>query len=147
MPGTTPPQNADVHVAAPAERPARFRLEGLRRWWSDGTLLSGMSTSVVTPPAAAARVAVLEAFPVGAARLVDVDVGVDQPRQYNVCADVCLRHSYWSVVVFADRDDAPGADVDRRRPHAVGEHDPLAANDQGHSGYTAVDVTVSAWPQ
>ena len=42
-------------------------------------LLSGMSTSVVTPPAAAARVGGLEALPLGAPGLVDVHVRVDQP--------------------------------------------------------------------
>ncbi len=50
--------------------------------------LSGMSTSVVTPPAAAARVAVVEALPLGAARLVDVDVAVDEPGRDHQVADV-----------------------------------------------------------
>ena len=43
-----------------------------------------MSTMVVTPPAAAARVAEREALPLGAARLVDVHVRVDQPGQQDL---------------------------------------------------------------
>ena len=45
-----------------------------------GIEFSGMSTIVVTPPAAAARVARGEALPLGAARLVDVHVAVDEAR-------------------------------------------------------------------
>ncbi len=43
-----------------------------------------MSTIVVTPPAAAARVAVVEALPLGATGLVDVHMGVDQPGQQHL---------------------------------------------------------------
>jgi hypothetical protein len=46
-------------------------------------LLSGMSMIVVTPPAAAAAVAVA-ALSFGAARLVDVHVGIDQARQQHL---------------------------------------------------------------
>ena len=50
-----------------------------------------MSTSVVTPPAAAARVACVEAFPVGAPGIVDVDVRVDEPGQDDQLAGVDRR--------------------------------------------------------
>ena len=52
-------------------------------------LFSGMSTSVVTPPAAAARVAVAKPSHSVRPGLVDVDVRVDQPRQqHHVVAEL-----------------------------------------------------------
>ena len=47
---------------------------------------------------------VLEAFPLGSARLVDVHVGVDEAGQHDVCAGVQLRHACRAV------------DVSRRQP-------------------------------
>ena len=86
-----------------------------------GMLLSGMSTSVVTPPAAAARVACLEPFPVGAARIVDVDVRVDEPgHARRARRRRCRRTPARPVgVVRSIADDAAVVDVDRRRAHAV----------------------------
>ena len=73
-------------------------------------LLSGMSTIVVMPPAAAARVAVVEAFPLGAARLVDVHVRVDEPGHHDEIAGIDdLRASAAVSSYAADR-------VDARRP-------------------------------
>ncbi len=51
-----------------------------------------MSTSVVTPPAAAAAGRGGEPFPVGVSRLVDVNVAVDQPRRDHPRAEVLDRH-------------------------------------------------------
>ena len=107
----------DVDMAAPARgarlasKPATVVVAGM--------LLSGMSTSVVTPPAAAARVAVLEAFPVGPARIVDVDVGVDEAR--GARPDRRRRRrarrpgGRGALAIAAIR---PSRDEDRRRPDA-----------------------------
>ena len=101
---------ADVDVALARGRRA-LGLERLRRSWSAGMLLSGMSTSVVTPPAAAARVAVVEAFPIGAAGLVDVDVRVDEPGHDDEIAGVDLAHACWPIAVLADRRRSVRRDV------------------------------------
>ena len=50
-----------------------------------------MSTSVVIPPAAAARVAVAKPFPLGAPRLIDVHVSIDQARQDDPISHVLDR--------------------------------------------------------
>ena len=55
LPGTAPPQNPTSTRAGRPRRPAFGQRRGRRR---RRQLFSGMSTSVVTPPAAAARVAV-----------------------------------------------------------------------------------------
>ena len=91
-----------------------------------GMLLSGMSTIVVTPPAAAARVARGEALPLGAAGLVDVHVGVDQPgQQHLVVGEVDRRRGAVEVRLDRlDRDDRAvlhaddAAHLARRADHA-----------------------------
>ncbi len=57
LPGTAPPQKPTSTASWPAGGRAAWRA-GPRRVVVGGTELSGMSTSVVTPPSAAARVAV-----------------------------------------------------------------------------------------
>ena len=82
-----------------------------------------MSTIVVTPPAAAARVALLEALPLGAAGLVDVHVGVDQAGQQHLVVGQLDRPRRRERAVRLDRDDHPVPDADVARQLASrGDH-------------------------
>ncbi len=82
--GTAPPQNATSTWHCPA---AAFRLTcSAATSTVGGSEFSGMSTIVVTPPAAAARGGRGEALPLGAARLVDVHVRVDEAWQQHLVA-------------------------------------------------------------
>ena len=80
-----------------------------RRLVVGGEALSGMSTMVVTPPAAAARVAVREALPLGTAGLVDVHVGVDQARHDHAVAHVFQGHAGRHERVLVDFSMTPAA--------------------------------------
>ena len=77
-----------------------------------------MSTIVVTPPAAAARVADAEALPLGAAGLVDMHVRVDESGQQHrvVGHDHDLARPRTRSRTPSDVGDAPVLDDDRRGP-------------------------------
>jgi hypothetical protein len=79
-------------------------------------LFSGISMSVVTPPAAAAR-------------LVDVHVRVHEPRHQQRVARVDDLRALRRVVVAADRADHAARDGHGRRAHALRQHDAPAAED------------------
>ena len=73
---------------------------------------------------------VLEAFPLGAARIVDVDVRVDEAREHDERTGVDARARRPARRrVLADRGDPAVAHVDRGRPNAVRQHDPLARDE------------------
>ena len=75
-----------------------------------------------------------ESFPVGAARLVDVHVRVDDARQHDesrrrrctAVADDGTSPTCRTIATIRPSRDAHG-----RRAHAVGQHDAPAANDHG----------------
>ena len=104
LPRTTPPHAAQSTHALPRAA-ARLASSACTSMVS-GTQFSGMSTSVVTPPAAAARVAVSKAFPLGAARLVDVDVRVHQAGQQHRVAEIAQLGLRRNIVPAAHRRDA-----------------------------------------
>ena len=106
-----------------------------------------MSTIVVTPPAAAARVARGEALPLGAARLVDVHVGVDQAGQQDhvvaeldhlgrveagarAAAGTTIRTAVGADRQRLDRDDPAVGDADAAGPLSAGRDHPPPAQDQ-----------------
>ena len=68
----------------------------------------------------------VEAFPLGAARLVDVDVRVDQPRRDDQIADV--DHVRQRHPLRHHRFDPLAGDQHGARRHAVGPHHPPAAD-------------------
>ena len=78
---------SDVYPASALAAAARFASSALTVVVV-GTLLSGMSTIVVTPPAAAVLRRVREAFPVGAPWLVDMHVRIHEPGKDDERADV-----------------------------------------------------------
>ena len=81
-----------------------------------------MSSTVVTPPAAAAAVPRREALPLGAPRLVEVHVRVDESREQH---RVVREHDVGRLVEGVDRGDDAVRDPDRRsRPPAVDEDAP-----------------------
>ena len=61
----------------------------------------------------------LEPFPIGAAWVVDMNVGVNQAGQHDVGARIDFADAGRPIRMRTDRHDPPVADVDRRRPHAV----------------------------
>ena len=129
LPGTTPPQKPTSTAQLPVA-PPRAWPRARRRWWSAGTLLSGMSTRVVTPPAAAAAGGGGEALPLGAARLVDVDVGVDEAGQDDAVAEIAQLGARRHVIPAAHRRDPLAGHVHGGRLHPVAEHDAAAAEDE-----------------
>ncbi len=75
-------------------------------------LFSGMSTIVVTPPAAAARVADVK-LPLGAARVVHMHVRVDQAgHQHLVVGQLDVLGTDQVSVERLDRDDPAVLDAD-----------------------------------
>jgi hypothetical protein len=101
-------------------------------------LLSGMSTSAVTPPAAAALRGGIKALPFGAAGLVDVDVGVDDAGHDDGVVGVDELRAGGHGVERGDGDDAAGLDVDGGGPDAGGGDDALAADHEfGGHGVTS----------
>ena len=132
LPGTTPPQNptSTAHWPVAAARLAA----NASRVVVGGIELSGMSTSVVTPPIAAARRRGREALPLGAAGLVQVNVGVDDTGQHRELADVIEPRPGGDVVPRGDALDLTGADMDRGRADRVG-HDASRAHDEERLGH------------
>ena len=72
----------------------------------------------------------LEALPVGAARIVDVDVGVDEARQDQQVARILDRDADAVAVPIENGSDAAVLDRDRCRTHAVGQEHSLTANEE-----------------
>jgi hypothetical protein len=103
-------------------------------------LLSGMSTTVVMPPAAAARVARLEALPLGAPGLVDVDVGVDHAGHQGEVAEVGDGEALGHRVGVGDGHDLTAPDVHRRGTNALRRHHTTGTEDEvglhGRAFYT-----------
>ena len=96
-------------------------------------LLSGMSTSVVTPPAAAARVAVSKPSHAVRPGLVDVHVRVDDAGHENFVAEVLDRTR--RVLEGANLRDAPAFHVDRRRTDlSPGDHALASEHEHGRRG-------------
>ena len=80
---------------------------------------------------------VFESFPVGPARIVDVDVCIDEARKHDVRSKVELAHTCRPLVVLADRSDSSVAHNNRRRAKTLRQNDTLASNQKGHrSGLT-----------
>ena len=95
-------------------------------------LLSGMSTIVVTPPAAAARERGRESLPLGAPRLVDVHVRVDQAGK-----DPGVAHVEASAdgSESAMHRDLAGTHHERGGTNAVGRDDAAGSKREiGHGG-------------
>jgi hypothetical protein len=67
-----------------------------------------------------------EPFPVGAARFVDVDVGVDDARRNDEAAEVFQRHIAGDLVARHDRFDFFPNDEHGAVAHAVGRYDAAA---------------------
>ena len=76
----------------------------------------------------------LEAFPFGAARIVDVNVRIDEARRHGERAGVDLpfvpARTANPIVARGDGGDAALTNVHGGRPHAVGQDDAIAANDE-----------------
>ncbi len=70
-----------------------------------------------------------EAFPLGAARLIDVHVGVHDAGHDRVGSDVGHRRTLGTVAVVADLCDAAAGDVDRVRARPRGGHYARARQD------------------
>ena len=118
LPRTTPPQAAQSTQAL-LRAAARLASRAATLIVS-GTQFKGMSTSVVTPPAAAARVAVSKALPV-AARIVDVYMGIDEAGEKQQVAKVVVlpgtgqhRSRHELAAIF------PPSTIKRRGAEAVG---------------------------
>jgi hypothetical protein len=129
--GDDPAPEADVDVAAPRggaplglqRRHAGGARQAVERHVHDGG----------DPAGRRRRGGVLEALPVGAAGLVDVHVGVDQPGHYQGVARLHQPAAGRRVPEVGDPLDDAADDVDRRRPDALGGDHPAAADDQlGH---------------
>ncbi|MDH6606403.1 hypothetical protein M2164_002038 [Streptomyces sp. SAI-208] len=95
-----------------------------------------MSTRVVMPPAAAARVAVQKPLPLGAPGVVDVHVGVDQAGQQDVVAEVFEAGTRGHfTVVRQDGRDPPVGHRDRGGPRPLGCDDAPRAQHQFSVGH------------
>ena len=120
LPGTTPPMNPTSTHSSPRPRPSS--LAARRRVVVAGIELSGMSSSVVTPPAAAARVAVSN--PSQSVRpgslmwtCVSTRPGITTSRRHR-------RHSTRAgLVELGDARDAAALDVDGRGRHSLRRDD------------------------
>jgi len=75
---------------------------------------------------------VLEAFPIGAPGIVDVDVRVHQAREHDEAARIDLTsvrrvlNGGWTT----NRRDSSVIDLDRGRTEAVGQNDAFAFDDE-----------------
>ena len=75
----------------------------------------------------------LEALPLGAAGIVDVDVRVDQPgQQHDVVAEVEFAVARQRSAAGFDGDDPPAVDADGRRNLALGRDGPGRAHHKIH---------------
>ena len=91
---------------------------------------------VVTLPAAAARVARREPLPLGAARVVDVDVGVDETgQQHFVIGEIDDGRGVEPGTQRLDRDDAPRRHADLARRLTGRRHDALRPDHQVNYGH------------
>ena len=106
LPGTTPPQNADVHVASSSRRRA-LRLKPCDRRRRRNAVERHVDERRDAAGRRRAR-RMLEAFPLGAARIVDVHVRIDEPRKDDVARPRrSRRRRRWTL-------------VDDRRPRRCG---------------------------
>ena len=86
-----------------------------------------MSSIVVTPPAAAARVAVSNpSHP--STRLVHVDVRVDESRHDDQLACVHQQQTGCRVIPLPKANDASVSNMHRSCAHTVGRDDTMTAN-------------------
>ena len=73
---------------------------------------------------------VVGSLPVGAPRVVHMDVSVDHTRHDDQIPGVQLAHAGCLLGVWCDIDDLAVVDVNRSSTHAIGTDDPLASNDE-----------------
>ncbi len=75
---------------------------------------------------------VLESFPVGPARIVDVDVCVDEARKHDIRSKVDLAHTRQPLAMLAHRRDESIAHNNCRRAKTLRQYDTLASDEKNH---------------
>ncbi len=106
-----------------------------------GMLLSGMSRSVVTPPAAAARVALGKPSQSARPGSLTCTWVSTSPGKITASPASTTRAPSGTVVERGDRDDATAGNVDRRVANAGRNGDAAPADHQARSGHVALPVS------
>ena len=138
LPGTTPPQKPTSTAQWPfaaarfAAKPSRVVVGGIE--------LSGMSTSVVTPPIAAARCAAVakpsHSVRPGSLRCTWVST---MPGRIASLAPVVEANVAGDVVPAAEPHDLAAEDMDRRRDDALGRDHAMRPDDELHQAAEYTD--------
>ena len=144
LPGTTPPQKPTSTASFPAAA-ASFSPNAATLVVA-GMLLSGMSTIVVTPPAAAARVAVANPSHSVRPGSLHVHVRVDESGHQHQVTEVDHLGASRHFVVRRHRNDRLAFDVHRRRRGGPIDDYAEAAKDSSRCGLGHAVVRERAQP-
>ena len=136
LPGTAPPQKPDVDVGLVARDGLALRAPAPQRARSGGMLLSGMSMIVVTPPAAAALVALTRSPPTrcGPGSLTCTWASTRPGQQHLVVGELDDSAPLQVGVERLDRDDLAVLDPDQATHLATRAHHAAGADHQVESG-------------